>query len=310
MFSYVAYGLQIASALRLPELPEGEGAPDVVIHLGRLDPPAGVPDDPARAAWADARTVHFYLPGIGTFLVRDGREIIVDPAPGASPQLLRLVILEPASALLLHQRGFLVLHASAVALGGAAVGFLGAPGQGKSTTAAALVARGHPLLADDVLVVRTDTAAPVVHPGYPQLKLWPETALTIGEAPEGLFELHPLIHKRLRRAAEGFSSAPLPLRALYLLADGPVFAREPVRTREALIELVRNSYCARLLKTGGALEHFRQCASLAERGAVHRLLRPRDLSALPALVRLLEQDDETKKRNDSRGGSVASVTSP
>jgi hypothetical protein len=114
------------------------------------------------------------MPGIGTFLVRDGREILVDPDPDAGDALLQLALLGPVLAALLQQRGDLVLHASAVEIDGAAVGFLGGRGAGKSTMAAALLRRGYPLLTDDILAVSLEDGSPRVLPGFPQLKLWPD----------------------------------------------------------------------------------------------------------------------------------------
>ena len=54
----------------------------------------------------------------------------------------------------LRLRGVPALHASAVAVGGAALAVVGSAGAGKSTTAAARAARGHAVVADDVLALR------------------------------------------------------------------------------------------------------------------------------------------------------------
>jgi hypothetical protein len=112
---------------------------------------------------------------MGTILVRKGREIIVDPIPGLEDKVLRLFVLGPALAVLLHQRGRLVLHASAAAIAGEVVAFMGRSGWGKSTAAAALYTRGHSIVADDVTAVQvnTDTGFPVVFPamcGYRRLR--------------------------------------------------------------------------------------------------------------------------------------------
>ena len=82
--------------------------------------------------------VRFRWPGVGACEVRDGREIAVDPAPGVDADLLSTYLLGPALGVLLHQRGGLVLHASAVTVGGGCVAFLADAGWGKSTLAATL----------------------------------------------------------------------------------------------------------------------------------------------------------------------------
>ncbi len=85
--------------------------------------------------------VHLHWHSVATFLVREGRLVTVDPAPGIDQGTLRIFLLGPVLAALLRQRGYLVLHASAVAYSGGAAAFLGLSGRGKSTLAAALHAR-------------------------------------------------------------------------------------------------------------------------------------------------------------------------
>ena len=70
---------------------------------------------------------------MGDIWIRFGREIIIDAKEDSEPALLRLCILGPGFAVLLHQRNYLILHASAVSVEGEAVIFLGNSGDGKST---------------------------------------------------------------------------------------------------------------------------------------------------------------------------------
>lgn len=289
-FSYVAYGLGIRSVLPLPELVTGRGGADVAVRLksgkglGMVTPTS----DPCVGATPDA--AELFWPGVAAVLVREGREITIDPATGLEERTLRLFVLGPAMAVLLHQRGRLVLHGSAVAVAGRAVVFLGGPGWGKSTLAAALYARGHGILADDVTAVEADAGSPLVFPGFPQLRLWPEAAAALGDSPETFPRVHPMLEKRTRPAGRAFPEEPLPLERIYVLDKGPAHAIEPLRPQEALVELVRHSYCTRLLQAQGARRHFLQCASLANRVPVCRLTGERSLSVLPDLADLVEND--------------------
>ncbi len=267
----------------------------MVLRLGRVDRAPSELDSEGGGLWATAEEACRFLAGVGTFLVRGGREIIVDPAPGVEEGVLRLSILGPALALLLHQRGQFVLHASAVESAGSAVAFTGGSGWGKSTLAAALHARGCGVVADDLTAIAVSTGCPTVFPGFPQLKLWPEAVVSMGEAPETMRRLHPLFEKRARLAIRGFPHRLLPLRRIYLLAEGPVPTIEPLRPREVLIELVRHWYGSRfgdrlLQADGAAVSHFLQCATLANSVTVHRLRRPRSVRVLPDLARLVEND--------------------
>lgn len=296
MFAYITYGLAVSSDLALPELLPADAAthsalPDIAIRLYDPAPPPVLPGT-VEFSLAAHETVRIRSVDGGTFCVRGGREISVEPTPDADEDLLRLFILGPALAMLLYQRGLLVLHASAVSVFDCGAAFLGFPGQGKSTTAAALCARGHALVADDAVAVTPDTGGvhPLVWPGFPQLKLWPEASDALGVAYEQTFSLHRTYVKRALRLRERFSPESLPLKRLYVLAEGEERSIERLPPQEAVIELVRHSFATRLLSTlpGGA--HFSRCAALAKRLAVYRLTRPRDLAELPRLAELVEQD--------------------
>lgn len=248
----------------------------------------------AKGFHATIQETHLFWREVGTFLVRRGREIVVDPAPEVEERVLRLFILGPALAVLLHQRGRLVLHASAVAIDGEVIAFPGGPGWGKSTMAAALHARGHGVVADDVTAVQLDMDRPMLVPGFPQLKLWPEAAVSsLGDDLQTLPRLHPELEKRARRVARSFPSASLPLRRIYVLAEGESQRIEPLPAQEGLVELVRHSYVARLLQDAESAElssHFFQCSRVVKTVPIRRLRRPKYLPALSDLARLVEED--------------------
>ncbi len=296
MYCYKAYGLGIHSALPLPELvATAEIETDVVIQLGKVD--LSLPETTSRQGYfhLTAQSACFFWDQIGTFLVQNGKEIIVEPLPGVEERLIRLPLLGTVLAVLLYQRGFLVLHASAVAINSGVVAFLGGKGQGKSTMAATLYARGHYLMADDVVALDfSDPTRPLVFPGFPQFKLWPEAAASaLGDDPETLPQLTSGYEKRARRAADRFSSRPLPIKYLCVLSQGSALALKPLQPQEAIVQLIANSYVARfgnqLLQGFGASAHLRQCASLIESVPVYCLERPHSLSLLPTVAQLVEE---------------------
>jgi hypothetical protein len=83
-------------------------------------------------------------------------------------------------------RGLPTLHGSVVAVNGQAIGLLGVSGAGKSTLAAAFVAAGHAMLADDHLVVAHDAGGYRALPGPPRLRLWPASLPVIEAEPATL----------------------------------------------------------------------------------------------------------------------------
>jgi len=287
--NYRTYGFCVASSFVLPELVRDQCAYDVQIRRGTAGhvPNATVNEDGHEVSGDD---VLLSFPRVGSFRIRGGREIVVEPLPRVDEAVVRLSLLGPALAVLLHQRGFLVLHASCVVMDGA-VAFLGDSKWGKSTTAAALYRSGRPLVADDVLAVDLRSGPPTVRPAFPQVKLWPESVRALGIEPEELRTIHPALEKRAFRAQVGFGEDDLPLARMYVLSDGPEVRVEPLDEQDAFVELIRHSYAASLLRdTGTETEHFGQCTSLARAGLVRRLTLGGSLERVPEVIQTLEGD--------------------
>jgi hypothetical protein len=193
------------------------------------------------------------------------------------------------------------------------------PAGGKSTTAAALHALGHSLVADDNVAIslpdkndsgKTHSGA-VVLPAFPQIKLWPDSALALRETVDDLPRLHPEMDKRAVACGGQFrlnSTAAAPcvrvawqLRRHRRSRDAPPFrtghraikpARGMHRTREAHVLHASGRRPRR--QWNGDLA-FAQCAELAQKVSVCRL-RSRHategLSALPRLANLILDDLE------------------
>jgi hypothetical protein len=290
LFTYVAYGLGIHSTLELPELTPGSTRPDVVVRPGHVPPLPSAPSAGDVSLRASADEACLYWPDVGAFLLRQGREITFDARPGATSGLMRLYLLGPVLGLLLHQRGLFVLHASAVALDGSAVAFLGHSGRGKSTTAAALHARGGAVLADDALAV--DLAAPggpTALPGFPQLKLLPDALAALGENPEDLPRIHAGDEKRARMVS-AVAMTPRPLRRIYVLTDAESLDIEPLRGHAAVFQVLQHSFVAPALGQLGSSRFLAECTRLADVVPVRRLRRPRALTGLERLAALVEAD--------------------
>src|SRR5919112_3237416 len=288
-FSYLAYGLSIRAAMPLPELVEetdGKVEGEVSIRFGPVHgPPVGISKKDGVRFSTAAQEDYLYWQEVGSFLVREGREIVVDPSPGLEERMLRLFILGPVMSVLLHQQGHLLLHASAVRVSDEAVLFLGDAGWGKSTIAAALHDRGHGLVADDVTVLRLEEGCPVVLPGFAQLKLWPEALVSLGDDPEKLPRCNPSFEKRARPVTREFSPNPLPIKRIYVLDKGSTPEILPLPPQRALVELMRHTYGA--LDVGSS-SHFLRCATIVNQVAICRLRRQNSLLQLPNLAQLIE----------------------
>jgi hypothetical protein len=291
---YRAFNLEIESQLPLPELRLSKAAPDLAIRFGSVNgPAAGALSD--RCFSANQDEVHMYWEEAGLFMMHKGAEMIIQPVEGAPEAVLRMLTLGPGLATILQQRGHLVLHASAVVIAGKAVGFVGWKGQGKSTTAAALFARGCPLLTDDLLALNgKDGQRTMAYPGFPQFKLWPDSAESaLAEDPIAMPKLWPHTEKRARSVVDGFATDPAPLGAIYVLADGSELAMHRLSSQETFKQIVSNTFCARYGsrvfegQTGTA--HLQNAASVAANVPVFRLEKPSSLARLDSLADFVVQ---------------------
>jgi hypothetical protein len=226
-------------------------------------------------------------------------------------------VLGPVFGLVLRFRGVICLHASAVALEQCSVVFVGAEGAGKSTTAAALAKRGHPVLSDDIAALIAvgrgglpgdsgvlESRAPgakredrlYVLNAYPHLCLWPDSAEMVRAPREQLPRLSSNWDKlRLSLGTFGtaFASRPLPLGAIYLFTErapdsAPRIA--PATGKTALMCLVANTYANALLDRGMRAEEFAFLDRLVASVPVRWLTPHQDPGRLEQLCELVEGD--------------------
>ncbi|HEY9851348.1 MAG TPA: hypothetical protein V6D28_17900 [Leptolyngbyaceae cyanobacterium] len=304
MYYQTAYGLGIQSELPLPALVSGATTVDVVVKMGKVDRTVSEIASPSNFLLrASQEEACFYCEKVGAFLVKNGREIIVDANLGVDERVLSHFLVGLPLAMLLHQRGLLILHGSAVAINGAVVAFVGRSGAGKSTIAATFHRDNYPIVTDDILAVDINISGNIrVIPSYPQLRLWPETINFLGEVPENLPQVYPKAEKRAKTLNSQFQLTPLPLQGIYVLDRGNDREIEVLKPQAAFLEIARQCYPNfDLLTAIGTSEFkFQQCIKLARRLRVCRLKRPRDLSSLPELTKLVEADILSSKNDKAQ----------
>jgi hypothetical protein len=287
-------GWRIRSEIPLPSLPpwpDDGHAVDIEIRRGAV---AAAIQNPRYAGpvvqLGQDGTCRFSLPAIGAFLLRDGRDIVVDVAEGVPDADVRLFLFGSVFGLLCHQRGLLPLHASAVLIDGRAVAFSGPSGVGKSTLAAAFVARGYPLVCDDVLVVDPQgTGEPVVRPGVTQMRLWHTALEALGHSTDSLERPRATLNKYVMPSGTPPIRTPLSLAAVIHLetVQTPQHAAcTPLAGLEAVSHLRDAVYRAWLAdRMGEAPRIAANCLRLAAGLRLHtRLSRLHDFEKLPATV--------------------------
>jgi hypothetical protein len=317
--AYSVFGLHIRTNRPIPGLRAeiSRGLPDVEVSFGGVPEWATAPSRPeGRIRYVSSARDHIGRPllairqtadgGHWLYAYADGSRFLID-ARGSrvwgewpADQTIEdaaIYLLGPILGFVLRLRGVTCLHAGAICIGGGAIALLGPAGTGKSTTTAALAARGLPVISDDIVTLRRQGPCVVVHPGYGYVKLWPSSSRMLFGSEEALPRLSPTWDKRALDLAvwgSGLQQQPLPLMAVYVLDGRSGDPRAPfvqaLSGREAFMALVGNTYANHLLDGFECRTDFETIAALLRHVRVRGLVPHEDPARLPDLCDTLLDD--------------------
>jgi hypothetical protein len=236
-----------------------------------------------------------YGDGTRFLLDESASRIWGEPGPGLSQDDVWVYLLGPVMGFVLRRHGRLALHASALIIGGSAIAISGEAGYGKSTTAAALALRGHPVFCEDICALQDLYAKKHVMPGYPRISLWPEAVSHLFSSADAL----PLIvagwEKRylaLDGKLASFAEHPKPLCRIYLLAARSEEPAAPfierLSPRQAALAIVQNTYMNYLLTKEQRAAEFYAVAKLVSEVECCRITPHADPARLGQLASLIE----------------------
>ena len=284
-YRYRLGGVELRSFLPLPEAEPGGTGKDVSIEAGKIPP---LQDEAGQAyrSRIGKEQACFYFQGVGRFQV-SREKIVVDRFPGVSDRVLRSWIYGIPLAVLFHYRGCLVLHGSVVEIDERALVFLGDPGDGKSTTAAALIAAGAKFVSDDHAYLEVSGGEVFVRRGIKHGRL------RLSAAELFMRQVGSSVGLDVDEEKLGYLVAPhkvskqdlIPVSSIYVLSEKPSISVVPLVGSEAVMALVRYSMMVNVLdKLDTRPWHFLACAEVARRVPVRRLGRPKQLSVLRQII--------------------------
>ena len=312
----------LASEIPLPELEplatdisaDEASTDDVTIRLGEV--PEHIVNVVANESrwWASHEEYLQRVPEVANFLVRHGREVLVEPAPNAPAEDIRAYLLSPIFSTLCHQAGMYSLHASAVRVGAGVVAFLGDSGAGKSTLAASLAQRGYDLVADDICLLdphpnaAANPGPALVIPVAPALKLWRSALEQLGASSKDLPRVFSRDDKYRLKIQSTDLPVRLPLREVLFLewagedsADRELSAENsanqpgelptftPVEGAQAVARLMEFTHYDYLMKpTGRQTGNFLLCGQILAHARAFTLRRPRSFAHLDRTLDALE----------------------
>ena len=302
-YTYLLYGFNVKSDIEMPAVP-GNAAQAGDLFF-RLLPPTTKQPTTIGSNWlieSAAGQTSLTIRDVGTYRIRNGSEVYVEPVPAVENSRLRIYLMASVLGLLLDQRGLLVLHASAIQVGSEAALFLGESGFGKSTIAAAMSVKGYPIIADDLAPVQIIGSDACITPGFPRLKLYPEIASSLGMDTRKMQVLDNSETKRAHSVDDAFAAGTFPVRWIFVLSRSmqqdiarPVF-------QEAVMQLVRHSYPTRLGVNGG-VKHFARCGEVAKRATTLRLKTFSTLAEISQITETIErQFDHSSEHEVARIG--------
>lgn len=181
-----------------------------------------------RVAGNAERHLLVHARGIDVEITDGGRRFAVTHVdPALEPADVEHLLLDQLLPLVMARLGRLSLHGSAVAWGDDAVAFLGPSGAGKSTLAAFAVRHGGArLVADDQVVLEPGADAFAIHPAYPSVRLWGDSAGAVfAPGDDG---------DRKHRIELPTVDGARPLRAIAVIERGPTLHVAAERPRDAL----------------------------------------------------------------------------
>ncbi len=235
------------------------------------------------------------FPDLADFLIqtRTGQVLLAPGAPEDESTIEHLLVDQLLPRLLAH-RGQLILHASAVTLGGRHVLFLGQSGWGKSTLAGLLQGHGHTVHSDDCVQVRSAAGRYEALPTYPSLRLYPDSLDAVFPGMAGTVPVAAYSEKqRVALVQPAGTPQAVPMDALYVLGDpadaGDAVHISPLGPANTCQALIRHSFRLDLDDRDGNSAHFQRCAGLVRAVPAFLLDYRRDFRQSNALVEAIAQ---------------------
>lgn len=244
---YSVYGLNICSKMDNTDKiantsTEKEISYDVTIRFGKVNLPNDLVNENFKAT---KDCIYIFEKDKAKVKIYKGQEIIIEPANSVDKKNFLPHNLGIPLALLLHQRGLLVLHGSAIETNDGVVGFLGHSGEGKSTTTFALYEKGFNFFTDEFIVIKlNNSGVPTVFPGFPMLKL-SKDLISYFKKDLNLFNLisEPHSDKYIYKLDQKFNNSSLPLKEIYIIKKGKKTSINELNQHDAFMSLIEHNYC-------------------------------------------------------------------
>lgn len=219
----------------------------------------------------------------GFYLIRDGKEILVQIKEGYDQETISPWILGFCLSIALLQKGIMTIHCSAVSFNDRGVLISGNSGAGKSSLTGKLLESGCKLMADDVAAIGVEDEQYLVYSAFPYQKLCSNEVEKKQLDKEELIYIDEDKDKYLVPAHSIFESEPQPLDHLFFIVKAPIDVLQIHKMVgfDSFMAVKTNLF---LNSLGGSWQKDQRvintCMKIASKCEVYMIVRPEDVDTL------------------------------
>lgn len=227
-----------------------------------------------------------------TFLIDKSPTVRYSTESDLPAETLETVVKGAPLRLWLQLQEKFCLHASAIQVEDEALLLVGAKGQGKSTLAAYLHHRGHPIVCDDVAILNREDEKYHVQKTNDALRLKADAAIALNLPPlSAIFSdldfAHEKYHYRLPLPDNGVST--LPLRCILLLEEREQIHLSPTPVKVAFPVLLQELLMKEVAQPQYLRFYFKELKEVLEKVPVYTLSRPKNWESLESTYQKLRE---------------------
>jgi len=279
VYRYKAFGLNLYSDIKIPELNISEGEEDVRIQLGTV--PRDIKDvlEQSDQYQLSRKAFIFDIENIAWYYIIEGKQIVIEPYVDADMDSVTVYLLGTAMGVLFIQRNRVAIHGSAVSVGQKALIITGDCGAGKTSLTTAFRKNGYGFLADDISAIAIDQGQqPFVYPAFPQQRLCTDTAQKMGYDLQILKLASMEENKYIVKLEEDFIEEKRPLTVIVEIQIGTSeeVVLEELRGIEKVKRIEKNIYCGPLYDDiGFTNDYYQTLLLIAKHTTFYSVSRPK-----------------------------------
>lgn len=297
MYTYKLYNFIVKSNIEIIDLQEVEYSSDIDINIfsKEIENEKILDINDFNDYKFEDQKFTLIVQNVAKYNVFNGNLINIEYSKNATSDEINLYLLGSCLGVILYQRGYLPIHASAIETNKGSVFFSGDSGMGKSTTLKAFLNKGYKMVSDDVVALEFDKNNEIIiYPSFPRTKIWQDAADKLNINTEKLNRISKNTDKySLPIDLKMFSDSVLEPHIFYEInkTDKSKVYIEEVIGIDKIKLLLKNTYRPQYLEyLNNKKEHFKQISKLAESIKVKKIYRPENIDSISELVQILEND--------------------